>query len=72
MTEQELIAEDRRNGDGTHRLLMALYGRDDVSTVGKLLGGSDAKMLHDAADEILRGRTRFRAIMRLRNWKARK
>lgn len=37
--------------DGTERLCQALYGRK--ATPRDYLGGSDAKMLHDAADRIL-------------------
>jgi len=37
-------------GDGTERLCQALYGRK--ATARDYVGGSDAKMLHDAADRI--------------------
>jgi len=36
-------------GDGTSRLLVALYGEADIR---RALGGSEARMLHDAVDEI--------------------
>lgn len=39
--------------DGTERLCQALYGRK--ATPRDYLGGSNAKMLHDAADRILAG-----------------
>ena len=35
--------------DGAHRLTVALYGRERVE---KMVGGSHAPMLHDAADEL--------------------
>lgn len=38
--------------DGTDRLLIALYGESSARTIGKAIGGSEAKMLHDAADLI--------------------
>jgi len=40
-----------KKGDGTGRLCFLLYGKDDMS---KIIGGADAQMLHDAADEIER------------------
>ena len=37
-------------GDGTHRLCMILYAQEDAA---KYIGGSNAPMLHDAADRLL-------------------
>jgi hypothetical protein len=36
--------------DGTERLCRTLYGRDPIAS--DFLGGSNAKMLHDAADKL--------------------
>ncbi len=45
------VDEGRRpDGDGTDRLCRALYGRD--AEVRDWLGGSEARMLHDAADRL--------------------
>ena len=43
--------------NGTDKLLIALYGKSDSTTIGKAIGGHDAQMLHDAAKEIERLRT---------------
>ena len=47
--------------DGTESLCRAIYGRD--GTAKEFLGGSDAKMLFDATDLILRYREALEAIV---------
>lgn len=46
-------------GDGTHRLCMALYGEVKARYY---IGGSDAIMLHDAADRLRRLRIKVRRL----------
>ena len=45
-------APDVDGQDGTERLCQALYGRK--ATPRDYLGGSDARMLHDAADRLIK------------------
>jgi len=42
-------------GDGTDALLTALYGESSARTIGKAVGGSQARMLFDAAAKIAEG-----------------
>ena len=51
-----------RPGDGLEKLARQLYGRPPAA--GEYLGGSNAKILHDAAAEIRRLRAR---IVRIEN-----
>lgn len=66
-----------KDGDGTDLLCKALYGRP--GKVADWLGGSEARMLHDAAKEVdrlraenerLRERSEEAALARLRAWRA--
>ena len=47
--------------DGTHRLCTELYGECGPKQMRKVVGGSDARMLHDAVDEIQRLKELLRA-----------
>ena len=51
MEENREVGVDRK--DGTDLLLEALYGVSSAQTIGKAIGGSNAPMLRDAAQEIL-------------------
>jgi hypothetical protein len=53
--------------DGTDRLCMALYGR--LSEAEDYLGGSDAKMLHDAADRITQLQTQLDSLRARAAWR---
>ena len=57
--EAELIRQEHKDGDGSHRLCMALYGKEETR---KMLGGSEAPLLHDAADRILELEKRLEAL----------
>lgn len=60
-----------RNRDGTTRLCLALYGEERASA---WIGGSNARMLHDAADQLLATRRALKMAqaraMRNRDWYA--
>jgi len=59
-----------RSPDGTNRLCVLLYGDEDVR---KYVGGSNAPMLHDAADEITRLRKENERLrMIVDSWQAAK
>ena len=57
-------------GDGADQLLTLLYGESSAATIGKAIGGSQARMLFDAAEEIAASRVliddQTREIKRLR------
>lgn len=56
--------------DGTNRLCVLLYGGEDVR---KYIGGANAPMLHDAADEITKLRKEnARLQMIVDSWQAAK
>lgn len=51
--QTETASSGNSRPDGTDALLIALYGESSAKTIGKAIGGSNARMLHDAAKRIV-------------------
>lgn len=64
MTDEEVAREaELCKGDGTDRLLRVLYGESSARTIRHAVGGSNARMLFDAAAEIKKLRGDLQALL---------